>query len=111
MVLYEADPGRLSGMRLSARQMSAPASRRLLRRGDLVAAEDATLIREGAPQAIRYTVTLSRGLDHHLLLDVAAEDSRGEIHAAQAYVRVGLDPRTQPERLEGLVQFRARQVR
>ncbi|MCZ6650445.1 MAG: hypothetical protein O7D35_07235 [Acidobacteria bacterium] len=111
MVLYEADPGRLSGRIESAFQTTVPASRRLLRRGDLVAAEDATLIREGAPQAIRYTVTLSRGLDHHLLLDVAAEDSRGEIHAAQAYVRVGLDPRTQPERLEGLVQFRARQVR
>lgn len=111
MVLLEADPGRLSGMRRSARQMSVPASRRLLRRGDLVANEDATLIREGVQQVLRYAVILTHGVDHHLLLSVDAEDLEGGIHAAQAYVRVGLDPSTQPERPEGLVQFRARQVR
>jgi len=50
-------------------------------------------------------------MDHHVLLDVAAEDASGETHATQAYVRVGLDPRNKAERPEGLVQFRARQLR
>ncbi len=111
MLFSQDDSGRQSGRSETFLQSSAPASRRLLRRGDLVAAEDAALIRAGVPQAVRYSVTLTRGIDHHLLLDVLAEDASGEAHTAQAYVRIGLDPRTRPERPEGLVQFRARQVR
>lgn len=57
------------------------------------------------PGKIRLTYELDQGLDHLLVFDVRAE--RDPSLRSSASLRVNLDPAREPERLDGVVQYRA----
>jgi hypothetical protein len=65
-------------------------------------------LRSRAVRKIRHEVTLATGHTHHLKYTAVVEDHQRAVHQTTAYMRLNLDPDTEPEDLGDILQFRAR---
>lgn len=63
-------------------------------------------LRRRVVRKIQYAIDLERGADHDLMFSVEGEGLEGPI-ATSAYLRVNLDPSSQPEDLGDVIEYRA----
>jgi hypothetical protein len=73
--------------------------------------DSVSTLRRMTVKKVQYLLDLKKGREHHLEFTVSAEPGSGSTARSSAYLRVNLDEDLDPERLNGLVQFRAQMER
>jgi hypothetical protein len=62
----------------------------------------------GKIRTVRRELLLNKGVDHTIAFTLETEDSTGATHREATHLRVNLDPSRQPDRRNGLNQYRGK---